>query len=164
MPEEFSPSRGNVLDTISMSKEYKITFSLKANSFPPHNTYHSVFHFTPETVEVESNPIVAGCRNPSLWILGEGKPHVTFYNTRSPNHNDVANLDPIRLGGWTKFEISSTFAEDRDIHVFRVKINGQQVLEKDNPDAGDYSEIHVQSGNHQQAPLDGVIKDFFVSA
>ena len=156
MPEEFAPSRGNVLDTISLSKEYKITFSLKANSFPPQNIYHSVFAILTASVGGESAV--------GLWIRGEQSTYVTFYNTAKPVSSDSNELPLITLGQWTNIEISSTLAEDGDINIFRVKINGQQVLETDNPDAMNYSKLRVWSGDSLNAPLNGVIKDFFVSA
>ena len=74
------------------------------------------------------------------------------------------NLDPFTIGEWTKFEMSSTFVDNCDIPVFEVKVNGVKVLEKNNTDVVEVSEMFVFAGSPSYAPIDGLIKDLFVSA
>ena len=168
IPEETAISKGNLVDTISMTKEFKISFKMKATTTPDVHVLYSVIHFTTFDGSAQIWPAQPGSRNPAIWIY-RGTPSIAFYDSKGHmknNHRDMhneVNLPFITAGEWFNFEISQTFDEDRDTFVFRTEINGKPVDEREVQDAADYDAVNVFIGHPKYEPQDGFIKELFVS-
>ena len=161
---KISISKENLINTISMGKEFIISFLLKPTWYPGTNGNwngyaHSVIHFT--TNRGAKRTTCKGCRSPGVWI-SSGHFHIEMRTQGVATF--VISIPGPPIGRWSKVEISQTLDEERDVHVFSVRVEGQAEETRDLTDAADYEDVNVFVGDRWSKAQPGFIKELFVSS
>ena len=157
-PGEIAISKDNLIDAISMKKAFNISFLFKPTSYPSEN-FRSVIQFT--TNKGAKSLTCEGCRSPGVWIKN-GWFHIEMRT--QGDALSVILLPGPPIGKWSKVEISQTLDEERDVHVFSVRVEGQAEETRDLTDAADYEDVNVFVGDRWSKAQPGFIKELFVSS
>ena len=87
---------------------------------------------------------------------------IGFSNKQKTHNNDYVFKILPEIGEWTKMEISQTF--ENGGYVFRTKINGEPIDEREAPDAQEFPEMGIYAGSPWHDAMEGFVKDLYISA
>ena len=143
-----------------IGKEWRISHEIYPTSYPSGGS-NTIHFFASETGPQDERNVV-GSRIPSFTFRNFQKLSVfqlkVFYPINGVNTEEVLSLP--ELNQWTSIDISQRL-EDTS-YMYRIVINDIQVLEVENSEPREFSDVKVFVSSDWRKPVEGLVRNLFV--
>nr|ACF20992.1 stalk protein [Hydra oligactis] len=159
--EEFLLKQDNLIATLSLEKEYSISFQIKPKSYikKAFDEFQSVIYLVTDT-----KPVAIMQRFPGVWFGlfdGRGSGGITF-PVNSENqfefYEETFETDKLPLNKWTSIRFSQT--ELDGLYTFYCYVNGRVIKSFENQYPNSFKDVKVYLADPWNDVQDASIKNF----
>ena len=146
-----------------IGKEWRISHDIFPTSFPGGDG--NTIHFFASATGAKDNKDVVGSRIPMFVFNQKQNALKVFYPINGKVISGKWTSEENRyslpaLNQWTSYDMSQRFEDPS--YIFRIVINGKQVLEVENQEPQEFSDVKIYVSSPWKNRVEGLIRNLFV--